>query len=471
MNQKKIIGWLLAITAVIIICALPTPEGLTNEGKRSLALLVLAAVLWLGELIPIGASSLLIMALAPMMGTMEVKQAFSSMGNDIIFLYMGGFIVAASMAKYGLDKRIALWIINKVGTSVKKIALGLMLGTGFLSAWLSSVVVVLCLLPIALGLLKVLEVKPGDAMGKMFLFALAYAALLGGIATPIGTAPNALTMGFLRTMCNIDITFGQWMLYGLPVAVVTLIVSWWLLVNVSYKFEDKNDAALEQYVKEEYQRLGNMEHGERLTVIATLLFAVLLFTVQYGKGIFGSAYWTEGSAALIACMFVFITKILTWKEANKGIAWNVLLLFAAGLTLSNAISGTGAAQWLAQGIGSFMPAQAIPAAFAVFGALFTQMTSNTAATAILAPIAISTAGVAGVNAASVAVPMTLAISLGFLTPIGSAICPLVYGQMPDGNTYISKTIDYVKAGLWPFVISLVLIIVYAVYILPLFFGG
>lgn len=468
MNSKKLFGWLLAIAAVFIIIVLPTPNGLTPEGQKALALLVLAAVLWLGELIPVGASSLLILALAPMMGIVEVKKSFSSMGSDIIFLYIGGFIVAASMAKYGLDKRIALWIINKTGTSVKRIALGVMLGTAFLSAWLSSVVVVLCLLPIVLGILKVLEVKPGDAIGKMFLFVLAYAAMLGGIATPIGTAPNALTMGFLREMSKIDISFGQWMIYGMPLAIVTCLVTWWLLVNVSFKVTDIKNEALEKYVKDEYASLGSMVRGEKLTVVSTILFAGLLFTVNLFKGFFGAAFWTEGTASLIACSFLFIAGVLDWKEANKGIAWNVLLLFAAGLTLSAGLSGTGAAQWLAEGIGSVVPAAVLPVAFSVFGAIFTQMTSNTASTAILAPIAITTANVVGVNAAAVAIPMTLAISFGLLTPIGSALSPLVYGQMPDGNTYIDKASDYVKAGIWPFVISLVIMIVYAIYVLPIF---
>lgn len=468
-RTKLVVGWLIAIAAVVVISTLPTPNGLTPTGQRALALLVLAAILWLGELIPVGASSLLILALAPAMGTIEVSQSFSSMGSGIIFLYIGGFIVAAAMAKYGLDRRIALWIINRVGTSVKRIALGLMIGTGVLSAWLSSVVVVLCLLPITLGILKVLEVKPGDAIGKMFLFVLAYGALLGGLATPIGTAPNALTMGFLKTMSDIEISFGEWMIIGTPLAVITLPLTWWMLVNVSFKLQDKKDAALEQYVKDEYANLGSMERGERLTIIATLIFVVLLFTEKYGKVLFGAPHWSVGTASLIASMFLFITGVLNWKEANKGIAWNVLLLFAAGLTLSKAISGTGAAEWLAQGIGSVVPGPAIPIAFSIFGAIFTQMTSNTATAAILVPIGITTANVAGIDPISVAVPMTLAIvSLGLLTPIGSALNPLVYGQMPDGNVYINKTSDYFKAGIWPFVASLPLIIVYVVYLLPLF---
>lgn len=467
MKSKKIYGWLLLIICSAIIIALPTPEGLTPEGQKALALLVMAAILWLGELLPIGASSLLLMAIASMLGTLETKKTFASMGSDIIFLYIGGFIVAASMALYGLDKRIALWVINKTGTNKKRIVLGLMLGTGLISAWMSSVVVVLALLPIVLGMLKVMGAKPGDRDGKLFLFALLYAALTGGLATPVGTAPNALVIGYLRDMCKINISFVDWMYYGVPLAIITTVVVWWLLVNVSYKLDNSTDIALEKYVKEEYANLGSMKHEERMTAISLVLFAALLFAVPIGKNIFGNAYWSEGTAAIISCMFLFLTGTINWKQANNGISWSLLLLFGAGLSISAALSATGAAEFLAQVIGGAVPGPLLPIAFTVFGAVFTQMTSNTATAAILAPISISTALVAGLNPISVAIPVTLGISLGFLTPIGSALSPLVFGQMPDGNTYIDKPSDYVKAGLVPFFICLIITIIYAVYILPI----
>ncbi|MDX9872882.1 MAG: DASS family sodium-coupled anion symporter [Clostridia bacterium] len=465
--KKKLYGWIFLIMFSVIIMVLPPPEGLTPLGLRAIALLVIAAFLWLGELLPVGASSLLIIVLAAMFGALETSKAFVSLSSDIIFLYIGGFIVAAAMSLFGLDKRIALWVINKTGTNKKKIVLGLMLGTALISAWMSSVVVVLALLPVVLGMLKVMGSKPGESDGKLFLFALMIAALTGGIATPVGTAPNALVMGFLRDMANIDISFVEWMYYGTPLAIVTTIVSWWLLVNFSYKLDNSTDDELKKYVIEEYKQLGPMQHKEKMTAISLILFAGLLFAVPIGKSIFGNAFWSEGTASIIACMFLFLTNTITWKQANNGIAWNILLLFAAGLTISSSLSATGAANYLATVIGTAVPGPALPVAFTIFGALFTQMTSNTATTAILAPIAISTAVVAGVNPMSVAIPVTLGISLGFLTPIGSALSPIVFGQMPDGNTWIGKASDYVKAGLVPFIVCLAITIIYAVYILPM----
>lgn len=465
--KNKLYGWLFLIISAGIIMSLPPTKGLTVIGLRALALLVIAAILWLGELIPIGASSLLIIILAAMFGTITAPQTFASLSSDIIFLYIGGFIVAASMSLHGLDKRIALWVINKTGTNKKRIVLGLMLGTGLISAWMSSVVVVLALLPIVLGMLKVMNAKPGGGDGKLFMFALLYSALTGGLATPVGTAPNALVIGFLRDMAGINISFVQWMYYGVPLAIITTIVTWWILVNVTFKLDDSLDIELERFVTEEHKKMGPMQHKEQMTAISLVLFALLLFTIPLGQNLFGAKNWSEGTASILACMFLFFSNTINWKEANAGISWSLLLLFSAGLSVSKALSASGAAKFLATVIGETVPPALLPAAFTTFGAVFTQMTSNTATTAILAPISITTAQVAGVDPLSVAMPVTLGISLGFLTPIGSALNPIVFGQMPDGNTWIGSAGDYMKAGFIPFLVCLFITIVYAVYILPM----
>ncbi len=255
--------------------------------------------------------------------------------------------------------------------------------------------------------------------------------------------------------------------HGCCLAIITTFVVWWLLVNVSFKLDNSRDIELENYVKEEYKNLGPMQHKEKMTTIAFILFAVLLFTVKQLKPLFGAQYWSSGTAAIIACMFLFLTKTITWKQANEGISWSLLLLFSAGLTISAALSETGAAKFLASVIGENVPVPALPAVFTAFGSLFTQMTSNTATSAILAPVSITTAQVAGINPMLVSIPVVLGISLGFLTPIGSALSPLVFGQLSDGNTWIEKAGDYVKAGIVPYLVCLVITIVYAVYILPL----
>lgn len=464
--QKKLITAVVMIVVVGIIILLPSPEGLTPEGKRSLAVMVMAAFLWLGELLPIGASSLLILGTLPLLNIIPSKMSFSNFGSDTVFMYIGGFTIAACMSIHGLDKRIALAVINKTGTNKRMILLGLMLGCGLVSAWMSTVVVIFALLPVCLGMIKVMKAEPGSSDAKMFLFGLLFSGLTGGLATPVGTAPNALVMGFLREQAGIDMSFVDWMVYGTPLAIVLTFVCWICLVKY-YKLDKSVDKELADYVKNEYKSMGKLQGMEMRTLWGLLIFAVLLFTVSPVKNIIGATFWSDGTAAIFSAVIVFLMGVITWPQANKGINWGLLLLFTAGLSISAGLRETGAAEWLANLISNAVPIWLLPVAFTVFGAVFTQMTSNTATAAILGPIAITTAQAAGISPELVAIPVILGVSLGFLTPVGSAPSPIVFGELPDGHTYIGKASDYVKAGIVPFILCLAITIIYVVYIVPL----
>jgi sodium-dependent dicarboxylate transporter 2/3/5 len=467
-NKKSLYGLLFTLAIGIIICILPTPKGLTPEGQRALALLVMAAILWLSDIVPLGATSLLIIALAPLMGTLDAKKSMQSLGNDVIFLFLGGFIVAIAMSKFGLDKRIALWIIKKVGTSTKKVMLGIMLAVGFLSMWMSNTVAVLCILPIVLGIIKVLGLKPGQPQAKMYLFGLAFSSLIGGMSTIIGTPPNALAVSFLKEMCNIDITFGRWFIIGFPIALFLLIATWWLLANIVYKCSSQEDPTLKKYIDSEYEKLSGMDTTEIITAFTLIIFVVLLLTIPYVRKYIGSQFWVQGTVAVLPTAILYFTGLLDWKDTKEGVAWHILLLFAAGISLSGAISGTGAAEWLAQIVANNVPLALVPITFTLLGGIMTQMTSNTGTAAIFAPIAISAALLLKVDPVSMAVPLALGTSMGFMTPIGSALNPLIYGQLTDGNTYIDKGSDYFAAGRLPWLVGMGFTIIYVIYVLPLF---
>jgi len=190
-------------------------------------------------------------------------------------------------------------------------------------------------------------------------------------------------------------------------------------------------------------------------------------TVPQVKLLIGNKFYQNGIAALIPSAILYFTGLLDWKDTKNGVAWHILFLFAAGLSLSGAIKGTGAADWLAQLIGNSVPQALIPIAFTLLGAILTQMTSNTGTAAIiLCPIAISMTFLLKINPVAVAVPLALGTSIGFLTPIGSALNPLIYGELTDGNTYIDKAKEYFIAGRLPWLICGVIIVVYVIYILP-----
>lgn len=466
-NKRPLIALAITLGVGLFISILPTPAGLTPEGQRALALLVMAAMFWLGEIVPLGISSLLLIALAPVMGTLGAKASMASLGNDIVFLFIGGFIVAIAMSKFGLDKRIAYWIIAKVGTSSKMVLLGVMLAVGFLSMWMSNTVAVLCILPIVLGMIKVLGLKPGDGHAKMLLFGLAYASLIGGMATIIGTPPNALAVSYLKEMVGIEVTFGQWFIIGFPVALVLTIATWWTMANVVYKLDNREDESLKEYIADERTKLGPLTFAEKVTAITLMLFVVLLLTIPYVKPFIGEEFWVQGIVAILPTAILYFTGLLDWNDTKNGVSWHILLLFAAGISISNAMSGTGASAWVATVITDFVPLSLIPIAFAILGGLMTQMTSNTGTAAIFVPIAISAAMLLDLNPVAMAVPLALGTSMGYLTPVGSALNPLIYGQLPDGNTYIDKGGDYFKAGRLPWLIGMAFIIAYVIYALPI----
>lgn len=471
LNKRTKYGFLLTVFIGLIICILPTPEGLTPEGQRALALLVMAAILWLGDVIDLGATSILIIAAGPLLGTIKAKTSMAYLGHDIIFLFLGGFIIAISMTKYGLDKRIALWLVKKVGVSAKKVLLGLMIAVGFLSMWMSNTVAVLCLLPIVLGILKILDIKPGEEMGKMFLFGLAFASLCGGISTIIGTPPNALVVSFLKESSGIEITFGQWFIIGSPIGWITLLVTWWVMVNIVYKVKETENSKLKDYIYGEYDKMGSVTAPEKITAFTLIVFVGLLLTLPQLAPLFGgSDYYNRGVVAIVPTAILYFTGLMNWKDTKNGVAWHILLLFAAGLTLSGVMKGTGAALWIATLIGETVPVSWIPVTFTLLGCIMTQMTSNSGATAIFAPIAISTATMLGVDPLLASVPLAIGCSLGFLTPVGSALNPVIYGQLTDGNTYINKAKDYWVAGRLPWLIGTIIVIVYVIFILPMVMG-
>lgn len=467
-NNKKLILWVVCLLIMGLIIFSPTPEGLTPEGQRAIAIIVLAAFVWLGELLPLAAGALLIIVSTVLFKTVPAAKAFSNLGNNLIYLYIGGFTVAASMSVHGLDKRIAMWFINIAGTSKRRVLFGLMMATMFISWWVSSVIVTVAMLPITIGLLEVLEVESGDDVGKLFMYGMLLGSLTGGFATPVGTAANAVAIENVSLIAGIDLTFAGWMAFGVPIAVLTTLASYWLLVHVVYPTKKEADKELEAYVRSEYKKLGKMKGKELHTAIGFIIFSVLLLAMPFGEQLIGKGYWPSGMVAVVASMYLFFTNTLTWKQAQNGIAWHLLLLFAAGLTISTALGETQSGIWLANTIATAVPKAYLPLAFALFSVAFTQMTSNTATGAILIPIAANTAVAAGIEPFMFVVPVTLAISHGWLTPIGGAPNPIVFGPMPNGKTYLATTMDYVKSGWLPMTVSLAITLGWMYFIHPMF---
>lgn len=440
--------------------------GLTAEGQRAIAVLIVAGYLWIGNVLPVGATAFLLLSLLPLMGLVTAKDSMAQLANDTNFLVMGGFVVAGSMSIYGLDKRIAISVIRRIGTSIPKVFLGVMISCAFLSMWMSNTVAMLCVLPIVLGIFRVMNIKPGDALAKMFYMGLLMSAVLGGMSTIVGTPPNVYCVSTLAE-AGINISFLNWMIVGTPISWGSLLLSWFFMYKFVFKLSMKEDPVLTKYVKDEYEQLGKISTGEKISAISLVTFIIMLMFKDFFAGIFGAEFYTNGIASLVPAVFLFIAGAMDWKEAVDSISWQTMLFFSSGLVLSNAIKGSGAAAWIASCISSFCPTALIPLMFMLMAGILTQFSSNTAVAAVFLPVALATAVEAGANPAITCVCLTLAASLGFLTPIGTPIGVILLGKQVDGNTYIDEPVEYLKYNFVPFLVCFIFAIAYCSLLVPI----
>ena len=469
-SRKTLIQLAIGFAILVVISIIPIPSaigggGLTPEGQRAIAVLVMAGYLWIGNVLPVGATAFLLLSLLPLMGLVTAKDSMAQLANDTNFLVMGGFVVAGSMSIYGLDKRIAISVIKRIGTSIPKVFLGVMVSCAFLSMWMSNTVAMLCVLPIVLGIFRVMNIKPGDSLAKMFYMGLLMSAVLGGMSTIVGTPPNVYCVSTLAE-AGIEVSFLSWMVVGTPISWGSMLLSWFFMYKFVFKLSMKKDPALTQYVNDEYAKLGKMGKGELISAISLVVFIIMLMFKDFFAGIFGADFYTNGIAALVPAVFLFIAGAVNWKEAVDSISWQTMLFFSSGLVLSNAIKGTGAAAWMANGISSFCPAALIPLMFMLMAVVLTQFSSNTAVAAVFLPVALATATAAGANPTITCVCLALASSLGFLTPIGTPIGVILLGKQVDGNSYIDEPVEYFKYNFIPFMVCFFFFIAYCSLLVP-----
>ncbi len=465
-DKRSLLGLAGAVAVGVLIANLPAPEGLSVKGLRALGLLAFCAIIWIGGFLQVGASAVLIMALIPVLNLAPSKEVMAQLANDTNFLCIGGFIIAGSMSIYKLDKRIAISVTRAIGASIPKVLLGIMVSCTFLSMWMSNVVALLCVLPVVLGVFNALDIKEGDVVAKLFLFGLLMAAVLGGMATIVGTPPNALAVQLFAEN-GITVTFTQWFIVGTPIAWGSMLLTWLFMTKGILKMPFADDPKLRKYIDDEYVALGKMSLGEKLSAFSLIWFiAILIFRVQIAS-VIGPTFFTNGIAAIIPAAFLFIVGAMTWKEASTAISWQTLMFFATGLALSKAIQSSGAAVWMAQEVATLFPPALIPFAFVLIGGLLTQFSSNTAIAAIFLPIAYATSVSAGVDPLITCVSLCLACSLGYLTPVGTPIGIIILGQQVNGKTYIEEPIEYLKYNIVPFIICFGITMVYCITLVPI----
>jgi len=422
--------------------AVPAPGALDEAGWHVAAVAVWMVIWWIAEAIPIPATALLPIVLFPLLGTTDISGATAPYANPLIFLFLGGFMIARGIQRSGLHRRIALSVVRVVGTRPRNIVIGFMLAAAFLSMWVSNTATAMMMLPIAVSIIALAESKEAMQSGRLetsfglvLLLGLAYACNIGGVGTLVGTPPNALMAGYLLDNHGIEVGFAQWMLVGIPVVALGLPLIYLLLVRVLFPLSLEELPGGREVIDRGLAECGRMSRAEK-TVSAVFALTALLWVLRplldnrlpglsdAGIAIFGGLLLFVLPLRLRKAQFV-----LSVSDIRK-LPWEVLILFGGGLSLAAGITDSGLADWLG---GLFQALEGmdllVVLALSVLLVIFlTEITSNTATAAALLPILASVAISLGFEPVMLAVPAAVAASCAFMLPVATPPNAIVYGS-------------------------------------------
>ena len=450
----------LACPAMTLAIDSPWPS-LEPAAWRTLGLAGLMAIWWVGEVIPIAATGLLPLLAMPVMGIADIDAAAEPYANPVIYLYLGGFMLGLAIERWSLHTRIALGVMSRVGTRPDRLIGGMMLVTAFLSMWMSNTATAVMMLPIGLSVVSLVESDTQSEFARALLLGIAYAASIGGIATLIGTPPNALMAAYLSETYGLTIGFAPWMIVALPVSVVLLGAAWIWLTRVAHRMPEENAAGLQAMIGGRLAALGAMQPGERIVagvfaVTALAWIARPLLVSWTGLPI------SDTTIALLAAVALFVlpgdlatfAPVLDWDTAKRA-PWGVLVLFGGGLSLAEQLQASGLAEFIGSGLSA---TQALPLFLVVIltttaVVFLTEVTSNTATAASFLPILVPIGVGMGQGPLTLAVPVALAASCAFMLPAATPPNAIVFGS---GHLRVR---DMARAG---FALNLLAIVVIAV---------
>lgn len=466
------LGPVLALTIYFAL-----PGSLPAEGQITAAIAALMAVWWATEAIPIPATALLPLVLFPLFGVATIDDIAAPYANDVIFLFMGGFMLALAMQRWQLHRRFALAILTRVGTSPSVLIAGFMLATGFITMWVSNTATTVLMLPIGTSVIALLDRlrshEPDHRFATALMLGIAYAATIGSVSTIIGTPPNALMVAYLSDTLGIDIRFGQWMLVGAPVAAVFGVLAWLLLTKVIYRPRGGSLPGARALLRDELAALGPVSRAERLVLIVFALAAVAWIALP----LVADDLTSDAGIAMIVAVALFVLpagtgpggtkeRLLDWQTAER-LPWGILLLFGGGIALSSQFSDSGLSAWIGQRLSALdgMPLWLLVLVGAGVVLLLTELTSNTATTATFLPVLGGVAMGLHVHALTLIVPCTLAASMAFMLPVATPPNAIVFGT---GHVTIGQM---VRGGAWLNLVALALVMAAAYTVLPLAFGS
>src|SRR5690554_5665870 len=468
------IGSWLGPLWLFMTLVLPAPAGMTEAAWASAGLALLLATWWATEAIPIPATSLLPIILIPALGIGGLGSVMSNYGNPVIFLFLGGFLLGIGMQRWNLHQRIALRVLLVVGQKPRQQIAGFMIATGFLSMWVSNTATAIMMLPIGISVISLLK-SDDEAEIKRYatalLLAIAYAASIGGIATLIGTPPNALLAGYMADTHDFHIGFAQWMIVGLPVSIVMMIAAWGWLTRGGFNLKTSDDSI--NVVRDELEKLGPMSQAER-RVGTVFLLSAMAWILRPMLNSMGIDWLSDTSIPIIAGVALFIipsgterhTQLMSWEDA-KDLPWGILLLFGGGLALAGAVTSSQLAEWIAAQLVVFgmLPAILLVGVVVLVIIFLTEITSNTATAAAFLPLIGAMAISMGIDPILLAAPAAIAASCAFMMPVATPPNAIVFAT---GHMKIQSMI---RAGLFLNIIGAFVVTLLTGWLIRIAWGG
>ncbi|MDQ8181402.1 SLC13 family permease [Pelagicoccus sp. SDUM812005] len=460
-------GWILGPGSLLLTLLSDPPSGLSLEGWHTLGAAALMAIWWICESVPIPVTALVPMALFPMLRLGPIKEVAAPYANPLVFLFLGGFVIALAMQKWGLHRRVAIGLIGALGTRPNRIVASFLLAGALVSMWVSNTATALMMLPIASSVVALAKDSsggggPGRDFGPALMLAVAYGATTGGMATLIGTPPNALLAGYLNRVYGYEIGFGQWMMVGVPMTLLTLPIVYLVLTRVVFHLPSKAIEGMQDLLAEERSRLGTFSKGELgVAFVFTLTALTWIFRPVLSGFLPMLSDTTIAIAGAIALFLLPVDVrrgefVMDWG-ATKALPWDVLLLFGGGLSLASMIQTHGLSEYLGtlwQGLDA-LPVL-LTMAIICFGILLlTELTSNTATAATFLPVVGAVAISLGQNPLLFLVPTAFAANCSYMMPVGTPPNAIVFGSGVLRLPQMAKAGFLLNLSLVPIVIVLV----------------
>tara|TARA_R110000765_G_scaffold4679_1_gene14782 strand:- start:2684 stop:4153 length:1470 start_codon:yes stop_codon:yes gene_type:complete len=473
MGKTKLLGLVLGPVSFFLILFFFHPEGLSEQANAVLASTIWIAIWWITEAIPIAVTALLPIVLFPLSGGLDLSATSGSFGHKYVFLYMGGFIIAIAIEKWNLHRRIALNIINLIGSDVRKIILGFMVATAFLSMWISNTATAVMMLPIGLAIIKQLQDNPdtvedeNQTFGKALMLAIAYSASIGGLATLIGTPPNLVLAGVVLDTYGYEITFMQWFVFGLPISIILIFICWKYLTKYAFTFKQKTFPGGKEEIKRLLSKLGTISYEEKVVAFVFALTAFCWIT----RSFLLQKLLPGLDDTIIAIFFAIVLflipskkkgeQLINWEEAVK-MPWGIILLFGGGMALAKGFEESGLATWIGSQMTSLAGLPILVLVLVLIAAVnfLTEITSNLATTAMLLPVLAPMALTIDVHPFVLMVGAAVAASCAFMLPVATPPNAVVFG-----SGYL-RIPDMVSKGFIMNIISIFILTFFVYFVLP-----